>query len=72
MSAKEADKVMEIINSYEKRGRELGNQEGLEKGRQEGKLEAIRTVAKRMIEKGKPIQEIAEITELKIEEIERL
>ncbi|NHC42816.1 transposase [Bacillus sp. MM2020_1] len=64
MSAKEADKVMDIINSYERRGRELGNQEG--------KLEAIRMVAIRMKEKGKPIQEIAEITGLEIEEIERL
>jgi hypothetical protein len=64
MSAKEADKVMEIINSYERRGRELG--------KEEGKLEAIRTVAKRMKEKGKTIQEIAEMTGLQIEEIERL
>ncbi|WHY88566.1 transposase [Neobacillus novalis] len=80
MSGTEADKVMEIMNSYERRGRELGKlegfeegrQEGREEGRKEGKLEAIRMVAKRMRENGKPIIEIAEITGLKMEEIEQL
>ncbi|WP_156487444.1 transposase [Neobacillus novalis] len=68
MSAKEADKVMEIINSYERRGRELGKEEG----KIEGKLEAIRMVAKRINEKGRPTKEIAEMTGLEIKEIERL
>ncbi|MFJ5717546.1 hypothetical protein [Neobacillus sp. NPDC093127] len=84
MSGTEADKVMEIMNSYERRGRELGKLEGFEEGRQEGreegreegrkegKLEAIRMVAKRMRENGKPIIEIAEITGLKMAEIEQL
>ncbi|ETI70543.1 hypothetical protein [Neobacillus vireti] len=80
MSGTEADKVMEIMNSYERRGRELGKlegfeegrQEGREEGRKEGKLGAIRMVAKRMRENGKSKIEIAEITVLKMDEIERL
>lgn len=54
---------MEILNSYERRGRELGKQEG---------IEAIRSVAKKMKEKGKSTEEIAEITGLKTTEIENL
>ncbi|WP_286228509.1 transposase [Neobacillus mesonae] len=80
MSGKQADKVMEIINSYERRGREFGRlegrqegrEEGRKEGRQEGKLEAIRMIAKRMRERGEPILEIAEVTGLEIEEIERM
>lgn len=72
LDAKKGEKVMEIMNSYEKRGREMGRQEGRQEGMQEGKQEAIRMVAKKMKEKGKPLQEIAELTGLKIEEIECL
>ncbi|AZU64382.1 hypothetical protein [Neobacillus mesonae] len=60
MSAKEGEKVMEIISSYERRGRE------------EGREEALLLVAKKMKEKGKTAEEIAEFTGFLKEEIEKL
>jgi flagellar biosynthesis/type III secretory pathway protein FliH len=36
MSAKEGEKVMELINSYERMGREKGKQEGKQEGKKEG------------------------------------
>jgi predicted transposase/invertase (TIGR01784 family) len=76
MSAKEGEKVMEIINSYERKGREKGKQEGKQEGIQEGmqlgRKEAMIMVAKRMKEKGKSIEEIADLTGLGIEAIKRI
>lgn len=76
MSARDADKVMEIMNSYERRGWEQGIKEGKleskQEGKQEGKQEAIRMVVKRMREKGKTVQEISELIGLELEEIEKL
>lgn len=71
---------MEIINSYERKGREIGKQEGRQEGRQEGKQEgkqegreeAIMMVAKRMKEKGKTNEEIADLMGLEIEMIDRI
>jgi predicted transposase/invertase (TIGR01784 family) len=76
MSSKEGEKIMEIINSYERKGREIGKQEGKREGkregRQEGREEAIMMVAKRMKEKGKTNEEIADLMGLDIEVIERI
>jgi hypothetical protein len=76
MSSKEGEKIMEIINSYERKGREIGKQEGRQEGKKEGKQEgreeAIMMVAKRMKEKGKTNEEIADLMGLEIEVIERI
>ncbi|GGP08974.1 hypothetical protein GCM10011346_11170 [Oceanobacillus neutriphilus] len=60
----EKDMVMQLPNSYFERGKE----EGVKKGKQEGKQE----IALELIARGMPIDQIAEITKLKIEDIEKL
>ncbi|MDQ0254437.1 putative transposase/invertase (TIGR01784 family) [Evansella vedderi] len=56
MSSKEGEKIMEIMTSYERKG--------IEKG--------VMKVAKRMLLKNMPMEEIVDITGLPMEEIERL
>ncbi|WP_370453200.1 helix-turn-helix domain-containing protein [Oceanobacillus sp. CFH 90083] len=56
----EKEVVLQLPNSYFDKGK----QEGLEKGRQE--------IALKLIAKGMPISQIAEITNLSKEEIEKL
>ena len=56
ISAKEGEKIMEVMNSYERKGME------------KGKIAA----AKKMLEKGIDIEEIADLTELPVEDVERL
>ncbi len=53
-------------------GLEKGRAEGLEKGRTEGRAEGIFAIARKMKEKGKAIEEIAEMTDLSIADIEAL
>ena len=53
-------------------GREEGRAEGREEGRAEGREEGILAIARKMKQKGKTVEEIAELTDLTIEEIERL
>ena len=49
-----------------------GKEEGREEGREEGKAEAAIASARKMKSKGYPSVDIAEITGLTVEEIERL
>ena len=49
-----------------------GREEGREEGRAEGREEGILAIARKMKQKGKTVEEIAELTDLTIEEIERL
>lgn len=65
------DHELSLIYAEEK-GIEKGIEEGLEKGKQEGIEEGIKKVAKNMIEKGASNEDIAEFTELSIEEVERI
>ncbi|MCQ2191323.1 MAG: Rpn family recombination-promoting nuclease/putative transposase [Paludibacteraceae bacterium] len=72
------------LETAERKGKEVGREEGraegraegeaigLEKGRAEGEYAKSMEHAKKMKAKGFSLQEIAEITELKIEEIEKL
>ncbi|AKS37742.1 hypothetical protein NP92_12635 [Anoxybacillus gonensis] len=60
METKEKDKVMELIISYE--------QKALEKGREEGMKRLVQTMAK----KGMSVKDIANVTDLSEEEVERL
>ena len=50
----------------------LRDQDKFEKGREEGEEAKAIKVAKKMISKGIPIEEIVEITELRVEEVKRL
>jgi len=76
MDPKEGKKIMEVITSYERKGREegmeKGREEGREKGRKEGREEGIIQVAKRMLAKGKQVDEVAELTTLSIIDVEQL
>lgn len=51
---------------------EYGFDKGLEKGKEEGKYQNQVNIARKMLEKKIPIEEIAEITELTVEEIKAL
>jgi len=55
-----------------KEGREEGRKEGREEGRKEGRKEAKRESARKMKAKGYPVADIADITGLAVEEIEKL
>jgi len=68
MDPKEGEKIMEVITSYERKGREEGIQRGMEKGREEGIIQ----VAKRMLAKGKQVDEVADLTDLSITDVEKL
>lgn len=68
MKPKEGEKIMEIMNSYERKGREIGVEEGMEKGREE----AILSVARRMLNKGKTVEEVADLTGLSEEIVAKL
>ena len=47
-------------------------QEGMEKGLAEGNLEGRKEVAKKLLDSGMSKQEVANLTELSLEEIENL
>ena len=53
-------------------GKAEGRKEGLAEGREEGEHSAHIKIARKMKAKGKPLAEIAELTGLSEEEIERL
>ena len=60
------------IERWKQQGVEEGLEKGLEKGRQEGLQEARLTLAKRLLERGVPPEEIVEVTELSVETVESL
>lgn len=60
--------IERLFDEVEEKGIQKGREEGIQKGREEG----ILSVAKKMIEKGIEINEIAELTGLSMEEIEKL
>ncbi|WP_254846861.1 Rpn family recombination-promoting nuclease/putative transposase [Oceanobacillus sojae] len=72
----EKEMVLHLPNSYFEKGLEEGKQEGKQEGIAEGRKEGIQKrnqeVALKLIAKGMPINEIAEITELSKEEIKNL
>ena len=53
-------------------GLEEGRKEGRKEGREQGQKESQIKIAKKMLDKGKSIEEIIEFTELTREEIEKL
>jgi predicted transposase/invertase (TIGR01784 family) len=56
----------------ELKGRAEGRAEGRVEGRVEGRAEGILSIARKMKQKGKPVSEIAEMTDLSPDEIEKL
>ena len=61
--------VIEIIN---KREREKGIKTGIETGIKKGRKEEALAIAKRLKAKGGTLDEIAEVTGLSLQEIEKL
>ena len=64
----EAKQIQRDMNDVKNQGYEQGHEDGLSQGINQTKLE----LAKKMLVKGMPINEVAEITELSISEIEKL
>lgn len=61
--------VMTIAQELERRGREKGLREGREEGLKEGRVEAARTVARNLLQRGLPVDVIAETTGLAEEDV---
>ena len=55
-----------------KQGLEQGKKQGLEQGLKQGKIEEKKEIAKKLLKLKMPIEQIAEITELDFQELERL
>ena len=68
MNSKEGGKIIEIMTSYERKGREEGRKEGQDKGRKKEKI----GVAKNLVQKGMDEAFVEEVTGLTMEEIEKL
>ena len=64
LSSEAAQKIIDARDE----GLAIGKEEGIEEGRREQQIE----MAKKMLEKNKPIEEIMEFTELTKEEIENI
>jgi len=65
----EEESQMPRLNSWEK----MGLEQGLKQGRDEGRLElqaARLEIARKMLDKGRPADEILELTGLRLDEIE--
>lgn len=60
------------LKKYEAKGFNEGKAEGFTEGKAEGKMENAREVGKRMIKKGRPLEEVCEITELTRAEVQEL
>ena len=65
-------KVLEGLQQGREEGLQQGREEGLQQGREEGRAEERLTTARKMKAKGIPVTDIAEITGLAAEDIERL
>ena len=52
--------------------REAGFRAGEEKGKREGKLEGVMDVARRMRDRGMPLDEIAQLVQLPVEELSKV
>ncbi|OKO96738.1 Rpn family recombination-promoting nuclease/putative transposase [Geobacillus proteiniphilus] len=76
METKEKEKVLELIISYEQKGRKKGLEEGIERGIQQGIKQGMKQGMKRLIRnmacKGMTAEEIAHLVDLSGEEVRRL
>jgi predicted transposase/invertase (TIGR01784 family) len=68
METKEKEQVMELIISYEQKALEKGREEGVKQGIKQGMKRLVQTMAK----KGMSVKDIANVTDLSEEEVERL
>ncbi|MDR0827929.1 MAG: Rpn family recombination-promoting nuclease/putative transposase, partial [Desulfovibrio sp.] len=76
MIAESREKALKDINSWlsgaRKEGLQEGLQEGERKGRQEGEKEKACTIAKNLLRKKMPLDDIMDTTGLSLEEVKRL
>ena len=87
LSIMSEEKVMTLAEQFKQEGRQEGlregmtlaeqfkqegRQEGWQDGKQEGKLEALKTVAMSLFSRGMPVAQIAAITGLSVQDIEQL
>ncbi|MED0686414.1 Rpn family recombination-promoting nuclease/putative transposase [Anoxybacillus ayderensis] len=68
METKEKEQVMELIISYEQKALEKGREEGMKQGIKQGMKRLVQNMAK----KGMSVKDIANVTDLSEEEVERL
>ena len=66
------DEFEAAVNKGIEKGIEIGEAKGREEGREEGEAKARFAMAKKMIARGKTIDEIVELTDLTTEEVESL
>ena len=63
---------MTLAEKFEQRGMQRGIQQGMLEGLQLGKLEAAIDIAKKLLQQGMPIAQIALVTGISEEQIETL
>jgi predicted transposase/invertase (TIGR01784 family) len=72
LEPQQQEKVMEVITSWEQAGREKGLKEGLKEGLEEGLTQASQAIALKMLNKQFPLETIAELTGLTVEQLQGL
>ncbi|ADU95850.1 hypothetical protein GYMC52_3506 [Geobacillus sp. Y412MC52] len=72
METKEKEKVLELIISYERKGRKKRLEEGIERGIQQGIKQGMKRLIRNMACKGMTAEEIAHLVDLSEEEVRRL
>ncbi|KHF27667.1 hypothetical protein LR68_03537 [Anoxybacillus sp. BCO1] len=72
METKEKEQVMELIISYEQKALEKGREEGMKQGMKQGIKQGMKRLVQNMTKKGMSVKDIANVTDLSEEEVERL
>ncbi|KJE29123.1 hypothetical protein LG52_3506 [Geobacillus kaustophilus] len=72
METKEKEKVLELIISYEQKGRKEGLKEGIQQGMKEGMKQGMKQLVCNMARKGMTVKEISHLVDLSQEEVRRL
>ena len=68
----EADRVLELPNSYREEGREEGIRIGILEGIKEGKEEGIKEIVQNMLNKGLSEEFIAELAEISVNKVKEM
>ncbi|BBW98383.1 hypothetical protein GsuE55_32160 [Geobacillus subterraneus] len=72
METKEREKVLELIISYEQKGKKEGLEEGVKRGLEQGMKQGMKRLIQTMAQKGMTAAEIARLVDLSEEEVRSL
>ncbi|MBB6177298.1 putative transposase/invertase (TIGR01784 family) [Anoxybacillus tengchongensis] len=72
METKEKEQVLELMISYEQKALEKGREEGMKQGIKQGMIQGMKHLVQTMKRKGMSVKDIANVTDLEEEEIQKL